>query len=51
MTYMICRIYRDERPAEVIKTGLTEQEAQEHCNDPSTAGDDWMDVYTKEEEQ
>ena len=48
MTYKINRIYQDDRPTEVIKEGLTEQEAQDHCNDPDTSGDGWMDTYTRE---
>ena len=37
----------------IIKTGLTLEEAQEHCNDESTHGEDaqrgaWFDGYDKE---
>ena len=31
-----------------IKTDLTLEEAQEHCNDTKTEGIDWFDGYTKQ---
>ena len=39
MTYRIRRFYFDcpERHGEVIATGLTLDEAQEHCSDPETS--------------
>jgi len=46
-TYSIIR-FRINRDNEVIKTGLTLDEAQEHCNDESTHGDGWFDGYTEE---
>lgn len=61
-TYQIVRFYQDH-PREVIETGLTLEEAQEHCNDPETssktcAGTEamqrtaelgvWFDGYEKE---
>lgn len=36
MTYSIIRFFRDERPREIIETGLTLEEAQAHCKDPAT---------------
>jgi len=37
-TYKIVRFYADPRlEKEVIKTGLTPEEAQDHCNDPETS--------------
>jgi hypothetical protein len=46
--YKIVRFYKD-RPANqgevIIKEGLTLEEAQAHCNDPTTEGDDWFDGY------
>lgn len=46
-TYKIIR-FRFKGPRSVIKRGLTLEEAQEHCNDPSTRGDGWFDGYTEE---
>lgn len=34
--YKIVRMYRDTSEHRIIKTGLTLQEAQEHCRDPET---------------
>lgn len=37
ITYEIVRFYKDENKNQrIIKSGLTKQEAQEHCNDPDT---------------
>ena len=47
MTYMIIRFYRESQST-VIKRGLTLEQAQEHCNDPETAGDGWFDGYESE---
>jgi hypothetical protein len=33
---------------EVIKTGLTLEEAQEHCRRDDTHGDGWFDGYESE---
>ena len=49
MTYKIVRFHM-EGPEEVIETGLTLEEAQAHCNDPETRGDDWFDGFREEEE-
>lgn len=39
-TYMIKRMYFDSpRHGEVIKKGLTLEEAQAHCNDPETSSE------------
>jgi hypothetical protein len=32
----------------VIKTKLTLEDAQEHCNNPRTKGKDWFDGYEQE---
>lgn len=50
MTYKIVRFYRDDKPREIIKTGLTLEEAQAHCNDPAThnEAEGWFDGYDKE---
>lgn len=48
-TFKIVRKYKD--PAmddEEVKTGLTFDEARDHCNDPDTSGDGWMDVFYEE---
>jgi len=34
--------------SEVIKTGLTLDEAQNHCQREDTHGDNWFDGYTEE---
>jgi len=51
ISYSIIRIYHPSlnRPSKIIKTGLTLEEAQAHCSDPSTATDKWFDGYQKEE--
>ena len=49
-TYSIFRFYKDGNVAnELIKTGLTLKEAQEHCQRDDTKGDGWFDGYVKEE--
>lgn len=55
-TYMIRRFcFNDEHPdhRRVIRRGLTLDEAQAHCNDEATHGEDdergsWFDGYDKE---
>ena len=54
-TYKIIR-FKFCHEKEVIKTGLTLEEAQEHCNDPETRGEMtpnlpdsmWFDGYEEE---
>jgi hypothetical protein len=48
-SYRIMR-YRYTGGNEVVKTGLTLEEAQEHCNDPATSNkaEGWFDGYTLE---
>jgi hypothetical protein len=46
-TYSIIR-FRFNAENEVIREGLTLEEAQEHCNDPATHGDGWFDGYEEE---
>lgn len=46
--YCITRMRFDDTP-EVVYIGLSLEEAQEHCNDPSTRGDGWFDGYTDED--
>jgi len=48
-TYEIVRYYRDgEDIAQIQKTGLTLEEAKEHCKSPDTKGDGWFDGYREE---
>lgn len=46
-TYSIIR-FRHNAENEVIETGLTLEEAQEHCDREDTHGDGWFDGYTAE---
>jgi hypothetical protein len=43
--YRIIRMYRDGRKARTIKNGLTEAEAQAHCQREDTHGPGWFDGY------
>lgn len=52
-TYSIVRFFAPHHPTkpnenQVIQKGLTLEEAQEHCRDPDTRGDDWFDGYRSE---
>ena len=47
MTYKIVR-FRFKGGNEVIATGLTLEEAQEHCSREDTHGDGWFDGYDEE---
>lgn len=49
-TYEIVRYYAPhlKREPTVIKTGVSLEEAQEHCNDEDTHGIDWFDGYRRE---
>jgi hypothetical protein len=63
-TYTIKRLFQDStKVAETIKTGLTLEEAQRHCNDPETSSrtcrkrentrrtqqfGKWFDAYVEE---
>ena len=64
-TYKIIRWFKEE-DNEVIDTGLTLEEAQEHCNDPETSSRTatseaaiyitetwgaWFDQYTVDDEE
>lgn len=46
-TYKIVR-HRQNDNNEVVRTGLTLDEAQAHCRDEDTHGDGWFDGYTEE---
>ena len=46
--YTIKRFFIN-KPSKIICTGLTLEEAQEHCNDPKTRKEgEWFDGYVKE---
>ena len=48
-TYKIVRKFKDQnKEDELVKTGLTWDEARDHCSDPSASGDGWMDVFYEE---
>lgn len=47
-TYKIIR-FRFDLPSIEIATGLTLEEAQEHCRRPDTRGDGWFDGYDQED--
>jgi hypothetical protein len=50
-TYKIIRFCFDTNSPEhrmVVETGLTLDEAQEHCTDESTHGEGWFDGYEHE---
>ena len=50
-TYKIVRFYRDRIGyREIIKKGLTLEQAQAHCQREDTHGDGWFDGYTEEKE-
>ena len=44
--YNIIR-FRFQGEPEVVKTGLTLEEAQTHCQREDTHGDGWFDGYTE----
>jgi hypothetical protein len=44
-TYKIVR-YKQHEPNEVLRTGVTLEEAQAHCQRADTRGDGWFDGYT-----
>lgn len=63
-TYRIIRIYKDVDKTEIVKTGLTEEEAKAHCSDKRTSSSgcedeegkartaqfgEWMDCFEDEE--
>lgn len=47
-TYQIVRFHMNA-PREVIETGLSLDEAQEHCNRDDTRGEGWFDGYEEED--
>ena len=67
MTYKITRFYfNDGVPRRIIKTGLTREEAEAHCNNPETSSETcarpdnvahkrqhgpWFDGFDEEKEE
>lgn len=50
-TYQIIRFYRDsDTPNEIIAEGLTREEVQAHCSDPSTSTEEYFDGFEEEYE-
>lgn len=64
-TYTIYRFYASGKEAEVLDTGLSRHEAEEHCHSPATSSrtatseearrrteehGEWFDGFQKEEE-
>ena len=47
VTYKITRFFQGKQ-GKVIATGYTLEQAQAHCNDESTHGQDWFDGYDEE---
>lgn len=47
-TYKIIRFYKSGAKPKVIRRGLTLEEAQKHCQDPSTSTSKWFDGYNEE---
>ena len=37
MLHHIIRFYQNDKKTVIIKTGLTEEQAKAHCNDPETS--------------
>ena len=48
MTYRIVRFFIDS-PKEVQETGLSLEDAQEHCRQEDTKGIGWFDGYEQED--
>ena len=46
-TYKIIR-FRFKGNNRTVKTGLTLEQAQAHCNDTKSSGNGWFDGYTEE---
>ena len=45
--YKIIR-FRFKGRNSIIKSGLTLEQVQKHCKEPSTQGEGWFDGYTEE---
>ena len=44
-TYSITRMYQGEKANELIETGLTLEEAQDHCGDDETSSSTCVEQY------
>ena len=51
MTYKIMRMFNYKDEKDVIKEGISLDEAQAWCRRPDTRGSDWFDCYYPENEQ
>ena len=47
-TYKIIRFTQHGNNQRTVKTGLTLEEAKEHCTDEATHGEGWFDGYAEE---
>ena len=45
MAFRIVRFFADNRPRQVIRTGLTEEDVRAHCKRDDTRGDGWFDGW------
>lgn len=43
-TYKIVRMFRGDHPSKTVRRGLTLEEAQEHCREPSTSSSTCTDA-------
>lgn len=48
--YNIVRFFADDRQREVVKRGLSLEDAKAHCKRPDTCGDDWFDGFEADHE-
>jgi hypothetical protein len=48
MLYRIVRFFKDDRYSRTIKSGLSLEEAQAHCQDEVTSTKEYFDGYEKE---
>ena len=48
MSYRIVRFYKEGELSEVIKRGLTLEEAKAHCQSETSRGENFFDGYTEE---
>lgn len=48
MLYEIVRFYRTGKKPQVMRRGLSLEEARKHCRDPKTAGKNWFDGFRRQ---